>query len=95
MTRPGDPNNDWSGDGASVSAAIIAVVSDEAGVDPVVLPPLYDQIDPDALDTLFASKNGDLCRTGSVTFVYAGYVVEVVCDGEPTITLDEHSPDAR
>lgn len=93
MTTPGDLHDDWSGTGASVSNAIIAAVSDEAGVDPVVLPPLFEQIDPDALDTLFASENGDLCRTGSITFAYAGFVVEVVCDGDPTITLDRKETD--
>ena len=92
MTNQGDRYEEWSRDDASVSDTIIAAVADEAGVDPLVLPPLYERIDPDALDGLFTSDNGDSYRTGSVTFVYAGYVVEVVCDDEPTITLDEHSP---
>lgn len=36
------------------------------------MPPLYDVLDPDALDALVASMAG-----GSVSFTYAGYRVTV------------------
>ena len=76
--------------GAGVSSAeaeslvpdIVAAVSAERGVDPVDLPPLYERVDPDALDALFAStpvREGNL--SGSVSFEYASCTVEVSADG--------------
>ncbi|WP_227380723.1 HalOD1 output domain-containing protein [Haladaptatus halobius] len=48
--------------------------------------PLYDVIDPDALEALFASTQRDTDRTGSVTFQYCGYQVTVFSDR--TIDID-------
>lgn len=45
---------------------------------PLELPALHDVIDPDALDALFRSREGD----GTVVFRYAGYEVTVGSDGE-------------
>ena len=46
------------------------------------LRPLYEVIDPDALDALFAPRmDGSLRGGGSVSFPYAGYVVTVSSDG--------------
>ena len=38
----------------AISQRIIEAVADAKGVDPLDLPPLYDSIDPDALDALFS-----------------------------------------
>ncbi|AGB36627.1 HalOD1 output domain-containing protein [Natronococcus occultus] len=61
------------------STPVIAVIEAVAGAtdsDPLNLPPLYESVDPDALNTLF---NGS--ETGTqVAFEYAG--LEVVVQGE-------------
>lgn len=51
--------------------------------DPVELPPLYDAIDPEALDSLVDPPATDDSRTAStVRFAYCGYDVRVRSDGE-------------
>jgi len=39
--------------GSSAAEAVIWALADAAGVDPTDLPPLFDYVDPDALDALF------------------------------------------
>lgn len=63
------------------SETVVSSVATHRGVDPVALPPLYDTLDPDALDALFASACGD----GQVTFEYAGCTVE--CAGDGTVDV--------
>ncbi|MFD1562485.1 HalOD1 output domain-containing protein [Haloarchaeobius amylolyticus] len=64
-----------------LSEAIIEAIAAEHEIDALELAdefgPLYDVIDPSALDSLFQST-GETSRTaGCVTFVYADYRVEV------------------
>ena len=59
------------------SETVVSSVAAHKGVEPVALPPLYDALDPDALDALFATARGD----GQVTFEYAGCTVECAGDG--------------
>lgn len=66
----------------SVSESVISAVADATGSDPVAMPPLYNAINPDALDALFqpataAPKRGD--RT--LTFTYNDHRVTVSSDG--------------
>ena len=58
----------------SISERVVDAVADHDGVSPLdISPPLFDAIDPDALDRLFADG-----RTGvTVAFSYAGYRVTV------------------
>lgn len=65
---------------SSLSQAIIEAVAEEEAVDPLKLDPLYDVIDPDALDDLFQSES--ICR---VLFEYNGYEVEVTAGGNVTL----------
>jgi hypothetical protein len=58
-----------------------AVAAAERVAPPNVPTPLYDSIDPDALDALVASAD-DV----SITFSYLGYVVTV--DGDGTVSLE-------
>lgn len=61
----------------SVSRAIVEAIADKEGLDPVELtPPLYEVIDPDALERIFA----DTSTVGSVTFTYENYEVTVRSD---------------
>lgn len=55
---------------------VVDAVATEMGVDPVALDPLFDVVDPDALDRLFASD-----VEGSVHFEYHGHEVVVCNDG--------------
>lgn len=71
---------DDSGDPQSLGEAILHEVSAQTGVPPAELnPPLYDVIDPDALETLFRGS------TGQVSFEYHGFLVTV--DHAGTVTL--------
>lgn len=64
-----------------ISVNVIETIAEECGTDPIDLPPLYDVVDPDALDTLF--RDPDI--TGSVSFTYVDHRVSVDPRGEVTI----------
>jgi hypothetical protein len=69
----------------SPSVAVIEAVANETGTDPTgVAQQLYEVVDPDALDALFASGNS---TDGTVTFTYCGYTVTVTADSG--VTLEE------
>lgn len=65
------------------STAVVETVGDVTGRDPTALQPLYDVIDPDALDTLVRSSggNGENQYT-SVSFGFADHRVTVRSTGE-------------
>ncbi|WP_230198702.1 HalOD1 output domain-containing protein [Halopiger djelfimassiliensis] len=63
---------------------IVNRVASLEGTDPTALPPLYDIIDPDALERLVESAaNGDFC----VEFTYCGYRVTI--ENETGVTVAE------
>lgn len=63
------------------SEEVIEAVANEEGLDPAELrSPLYDAIDPDALDALFRNS------AGAVSFEYHGYAVVVTSDGIVQLT---------
>ena len=63
-----------------LSQSVIAAVADAEGVDPTELSvPLYEAIDPDALDALFRS---DGVAAGQIRFSYHGYQITVYDDGQ-------------
>lgn len=68
--------------------AVLSAVAKQESVPPEKLePPLYEAIDPDALDSLF--RNG----TGRVTFEYSGYLVTVDVDCTVELTaVDSTDP---
>jgi len=73
----------WSG-GRPVSETVVAAVAEYSGVDVSDLdPPLYEAIDPDALDALF--REGE----GSVRVAHWGCTVTVDHDGVVTVTNGE------
>ena len=72
------------------SMRVVDAVATRAGVDPASLsPPLYDAIDPDALDALVESDPKGRQSPPTVRFHYAGYAVTVDGDG----TVDVSSTD--
>lgn len=80
MARYAQPEN------AAISQRVINEVAEERGVDPIDLPPLYDVIDPDALDKLFPRGIGDAATTGRVVFTLAQCEVVVHSTGEIEVT---------
>lgn len=60
------------------STAIVMAVAEATGVEPDALPPLYDRIEPDALDDLFLAPDGT-ARDVRVSFFYSG--CEVMVEG--------------
>ena len=58
---------------------------DAGGEDGNMLEPLFDTIDPDALDALFSSRNGTSTRSGTVTFTHVGFEVTVSAAGDVTV----------
>lgn len=70
-------------DDESLTVQLVQAVADAADVDPVDLsPPLYDAVDPEALEALFAPTEGGTTRRGRVEFSYAEYRVTVSVDGD-------------
>lgn len=67
-----------------LSAAVVEAVARAEGVDPTALEePLYEVVDPDALDDLTAVGHGDSPTSQvRIYFTYYGYEVEVRGDGE-------------
>ncbi|WP_306053903.1 HalOD1 output domain-containing protein [Natronococcus wangiae] len=59
---------------------VVSAVADVVGADPVDLPPLYEAINPEALNDLFMSRSDTAVDT--VQFQYAGYDIVVRGDGE-------------
>ncbi|MFC7078968.1 HalOD1 output domain-containing protein [Halorussus caseinilyticus] len=74
-------STDWS-----VSTAVVRAVTEISGCD--LLPEegvLYDVVDPDALDRLFADRGGVGETVGRVVFDLQGCRVEVRADGEHVV----------
>lgn len=79
--------DDVAGD-APPSQRVPRKVASVLNVDSLELPPLYESVDPDALDGLFAEPDGlSGTRTGALSFAYAGCTVFV--DGDGSVTVQE------
>lgn len=100
MTSTSDAGDGWrtedtyyyraAGDQPLSEAVVqaVAAFSDRSSVgadSDEALDPLYDTIDPDALDALFRDA-GDDSRTGAVEFAYSGCEVTVDSTGLVTVT---------
>lgn len=67
------------------SQAVVRAVAAETGRDPLQLQPLYEVLDPDALDSLCST--GDSGTTPArIEFRYAGCEVRVSGDDEVAVT---------
>lgn len=62
-----------------LSIAVLEHVAQSKSVDPAVLPPLNDAIDPDVLDALYIRKPTGEQRTGTIaiSFTYANCIVSI------------------
>lgn len=76
---------DWR-DSEPLSTLIVTALADITGDSPTDLEPLYDRIDPDALDRLFSpNPDGSLGAAGPVTFTFHGHEVTVERHGHVVI----------
>ena len=69
----------------NVSASVIETIAEATASDPIDLPPLYDFVDPDALNALFGS--GANCTLTHVEFHYGNYDVSITYNGELEISV--------
>lgn len=77
----------------SVSTTVVHALADAKEVDPLELDPLYETLDPDALDALFAPVEGsESGRHGKVSFTTNGYEVEVTSTGRVHLTPQAVEP---
>ena len=60
--------------------AVVSAVAEVEDSDPVDLPPLYNAINPEALNNLFTSESGS--AVDQIAFQYAGYSIVVRGSGE-------------
>jgi hypothetical protein len=60
----------------TVSERVIRTVAEATDTDPATLPPLYESVDPDALNELVESMSD-----GEISFTYVGREVTVDSDG--------------
>lgn len=82
-----------------MSQRVIMTAADACDIDPLELPPLYDAIDPDALDTLFHQERGSSQRAlGRVVFLFNDCEVVVHSDGAVDVTAPadlSHHPSSQ
>lgn len=71
----------------TISVQVIQTVADATDRDASELPPLYGDIDPDALDALVEGMT-----EGEVSFTYAGHDVTVTSSG--FVSCEGHPSDA-
>ena len=72
-------------DSDNVSQSVVETVAKAEGVSPTELtPPLYEVVDPDALDQLFAAAS--VGSGPEVAFPYKGY--EVTVDGNGVVSVE-------
>lgn len=73
-----------------VSTRVVDALADVAEADPTDIPPLYDTVDPDALDRFFTPlADTDGTAAATVEFHHAGFHVTVTHDHDVTVTPDE------
>lgn len=75
---------DWSS--RSPSGAVVETVAVAADREPTDLAPLYERVDPDALDSLLRANGSATDRDGvSVSFVYSNHLVSADATGEVVV----------
>lgn len=73
--------------GSPVSEQVVQTVANRSNTDALDLPPLFDTLDPDSLDTLIREMD-----KGKISFEYAGYNISV--DSQRVIEVDQQPTSA-
>ena len=85
-TKTAITSHDWEGNG-SLATTIVSTVAALSETTPDELDRIYDRIDPDSLETLFAPANGAARRNaGQVSFRLDRYTVTVHASGTIVVT---------
>lgn len=74
--------------GGQVTEMVVTSVAQATGVDPLELEPLYNVVDPDALESIFASTDASSASL-ELSFTMEGCEVVVRGDGEVTVVPPE------
>ena len=74
--------------GSEIHEQIVVGVATLENADPKTLPPLFDAVDPDALEAIFADPENEAVRIGTVEFPYAGHTISIEFDDEPVVRID-------
>lgn len=69
-----------------VSDTVVTAVAEAKGVDPLDLEPLYNVVDPDALNAMYRPSGSAPSTDVEVSFSMAGCEVVVHADGEVVVT---------
>ncbi|MFC5972906.1 HalOD1 output domain-containing protein [Halomarina salina] len=72
---------------ASLSVTVVSAVSEALDADVTAVDPLYESVDPDALDSLFASATAGNRSTTRICFAHDGCSVTIYGDGEVLVTV--------
>lgn len=75
----------------SATEAVVLAIAEATNRDPLDLDPLYDSVDPDVLDRLVQSPDGERSRS-TVEFAHAGCDVTVRADGRVAVKPPASSP---
>lgn len=70
-----------------VSVVVVEAIAAATDQSPLEVDPLYDTIDPEALDELFHNVGSQSRARGRIKFVHCGYEVTVEDTGD--VTIDE------
>jgi hypothetical protein len=76
-----DAKYESENDSTSVVETVVLAIADAAGVDPTALPPLYDYVDPDALNAMFDRRDGSTDDAALLSFQVETWNVFVSADG--------------
>lgn len=91
-SRDAEPSHafDWTASGTASTAVVLAVAAADDD-DPTAMEPLYDVVDPDALNALFDRPNAPRARVDArFAFEYRGYRVALEATGRGYLyDLDE------
>ena len=85
IMRTNDPN------GEDLTYHLTTTIADRTGTAVSELPPLYDTIDPDALDSFLRADHSDSQTGRSVEFSYAGFRVTADSTGRLDLQPDPRS----
>ncbi|MFC4436679.1 MULTISPECIES: HalOD1 output domain-containing protein [Natrialbaceae] len=73
----------------TIGLAIVRAVADRRGVESSELPPLYDWVDPEALERVFDPPASDPTSERRFVFDYAGHTITVEQEDSLSITVGE------